>query len=161
MILMDESFVAIGFSEVSGSGAFDFPSMDYGIYYLRAELSGVNSDVMQIEIIPERPHVDVYLTFNGNNILGTDDSKPAEALSVYPNPVSDRLNISFNLPGPELVVIEIYNMNGQLVYQAAETANNGQNMQTISLSKLPSGIYTLRLSSENGLNILKKVVKTR
>jgi PKD repeat protein len=161
MMLMDESFSTIGFSEVSGSGAFEFASMDFGIYYLRAELSGVSSDVMQVEIIPERPHMDVYLTFNGNSILGTDDKNLAEALAVYPNPVSDRLNISFNLPGTELVVFEMYNMNGQLVYQAAETANNGQNMRTISVSNLPSGIYTLRLSSENGLNMLKKVVKTR
>jgi len=160
MLLMNESGVAIGFSGVSNSGSFDFPAMDYGTYYLRAELPGVASDNMMIVITPERPHIDIDLTFTGNSILGLEDPDTGkEGLSIYPNPVSDRLNISFSLSMSEMINIEIYNMNGQLVYHTLEWGTAGQNLKFISFNNYPSGLYTLRLYSRDGFIFIKKIVR--
>jgi len=160
MMLMDERLTAIGFSGVSSSGDFNFPSMDYGTYYMRAELSGVISDNMKVEITPEKPHVDVSLTFSGNSILGLEDAHAAEyLLAVYPNPVSDKLNISLHLLSSTIVDIEIYAITGQLVYKNMESISAGQNTFTIPFNNFPGGLYTLRIYSMDGINIVRKVIK--
>lgn len=160
MMLMDESLTAIGFSGVNSSGDFKFPSMDYGIYYLRAELSGVASDNMKIEITPERPHLDLILNYSGNSVLGLVDSYPLNgSLSVYPNPVSDRLNVSLNLSEPDAIDIEFYSLTGQMVYHRAVTGNPGQNSFVIFMDSFPAGLYTLRACSVNGINLAGKIIK--
>jgi PKD repeat protein len=161
MILMNESLVAIGFSGVSSSGAFTFPAMDYGTYYLRAELSGVTCDNMKIEITPEKPHVNVILTLSGNTILAVGDINPAnESISVYPNPVTNQLSISLNLSGSTKIDIEIFTITGQLTYRTSESLNTGQNMLAIPFYDFPEGLYMLRVFSANGINFVRKVIKS-
>ena len=157
---MNESGTAIGFSRVSNSGVFGFPSMDYGTYFLRAELSGVTSDNMRIEITAEKPHVDVFLNFSGNSILGLDENNPAEGLlSVYPNPVDKQLNILLDLPGSSKVEIEIFTITGQRIYRTSESAYGGQNIITIPFNDFPGGMYMIWIHSEYRLSIVRKIVK--
>jgi PKD repeat protein len=152
MILMDETGVMIGFSSVSEFGVFDFQSMDYGIYYLRAELSGVASDNMRFEISPERPHVDIVLSYSGNSVLGLgEDIAQLQSLSVYPNPFKDKLTMSFALPAPGKVEISIYSVTGLQVFYSAEYGQKGDNTVTISLKDLPAGIYSMKVSSATGV----------
>ena len=100
MILMNESWTVIGFSKVSSTGIFDFEMLEYGTYFLRAELPGVICDNMVINITVEKPRVEVYLNFSGNSILGSEEINPGkELISVYPNPARDQLNISLNIQG--------------------------------------------------------------
>jgi PKD repeat protein len=160
MMLMNESGTAIGFSSVSSSGYFDFRTMDYGIYFLRAELSGAASDNMRFEITAEKPHLDVVLNFSGNSILGVDETNQGkEILTVYPNPVSGQLNMSLNLPESAMINIEIYSMTGQLIYGNQEYSHAGQNLISVALDDYPAGVYTLRVYSHNGINIVKKIIK--
>jgi len=160
MLLMNDNGQAIGFSNVSSAGIFGFQSMDYGIYYLRAELSGVTCDNLKIEITVDKPHVDVILNFSGNSILGAGDMNPLKhVVSVYPNPVEDRLNISLNLPEPAKFIIEICTFTGQVACRAEETFNKGQNLLSVSLYDFPAGIYTLRIYSDHGINVMKKIIK--
>jgi PKD repeat protein len=162
MMLMNESGTAIGFSRVSSSGTFNFPELDYGTYYLRAELPGVISDNLMIEITPEKPHVDIILTFSGNSILGLEETNPAkEILSVYPNPVAGLLNISIGLSESMLIDMEIYSITGQLVYRAMEAGHAGQNIFSIPLYDYPAGLYTLRVYSANRINLVRKVIKAK
>ena len=87
MLLMDEEGNAISFDMVSESGSFDFSTMDYGTYYLHAEMAGITSDYVKVVLTPEKPHVDVVMTFEGKNILGINNIHPElEAGVIYPNP---------------------------------------------------------------------------
>jgi Secretion system C-terminal sorting domain len=85
--------------------------------------------------------------------IGTGiESRPLENLiSIYPNPVSDILNIQS--AAQEVLHIDIYDMRGSLVYHGEM-----QQRTQISLAALSSGIYTLKLSTAHA-SLIKKVVK--
>jgi hypothetical protein len=71
------------------------------------------------------------------------DAETENALSVYPNPANNVLNIE-NAQG---AIVSVYNMIGQELI----SANVNDNMQTINVSELPEGAYIVRIA--NGAEI--------
>src|SRR5690606_20497263 len=59
-------------------------------------------------------------------------------LTIYPNPANSELNISTSFPMDDMIV-EIYDITGRRVHHE-NTKNN-----TIDVSKLPSGMYILKV----------------
>jgi len=74
-----------------------------------------------------------------------------ELVKVYPNPASNFVQIQSEKP---LKSIELYDIQGRLLL-VKETINKNE---TINLSEQTSGIYLLKVISENG-SILKKIMK--
>ncbi|WP_309297633.1 T9SS type A sorting domain-containing protein [Neptunitalea chrysea] len=73
--------------------------------------------------------------------------------SVYPNPVSDVLNISGN---ETLVKAQVYNQLGQLVLTSEKSDLSGN---TIDMAQLNTGIYIVKLfgeSNSQSITISKK-----
>jgi hypothetical protein len=159
MLLLDEDGKAIFYGKVSETGSFDFPTLDYGTYYLHAEMSGITSDNVQVVLTPEKPHVDVVMTFEGKNILGIKDIQPGiDAGSIYPNPMVDRFNLPLNLKEGMNLQFEIINQMGQTVYSSTRSTGQGQSLQTVPVTNLGAGIYTLKISSEKGTLITRKFI---
>ena len=71
------------------------------------------------------------------------------AVSIYPNPVKDIVNISNN---ESFTSYKIFNTLGQIVKQ--DTLNG----ETIDLSMISNGVYSLQLSG-NKINQTKKIIK--
>ena len=65
------------------------------------------------------------------------------ALTVYPTPVKDILNIKYN---SEIKSVKIYNLLGQNVFSKQTVATQFQ----LDLSTLASGAYVVKLFTENG-----------
>ncbi len=162
MILMNSQSQAIGYTRVSASGTFSFPSMAYGTYYLHPEMPGVSSDVIMVTLTAEKPHADVVMTFSGNKILGLrDEATIVNRWSVYPNPVTDILMVAIEMKQRAAAEARIYNMAGQIVAVSAVILQEGPNTIKLSTTSLPAGVYTLRFFSKEGININTKLVKTR
>jgi PKD repeat protein len=162
MIIMNAQGNAIGYTNVSESGAFTFPSLAYGTYYLHAEMPGVTSDVVMITLTAEIPHTDVVMTFSGNRITGIkDETTLANDWSVYPNPVVDNLHVSIDMKKATRAAVSVYNVSGQLMVNSVTELQSGSNSLTIPTAGLSAGAYTLRLYSTEGLNIHAKIIKTR
>ena len=162
MIIMNEQSSPIGFTQVSTSGAFSFPALAYGTYYLHPEMPGVTSDVVKIVLTAEKPHADIVMTFTGNKILGLQDEQSlVNQWSVYPNPVSDHVTIALELKQDIQAVVEINNLSGGLMSTKTVVLQNGRNTVSLSTANLPTGLYMLRISSKDGVNIHTKLVKTR
>ena len=68
---------------------------------------------------------------------------------IYPNPASDFIQINADMNG----TIEIFNINGQLVYNAE--FNNSAN---INVSEFNSGLYNIVLRSENGTRSTSRIL---
>jgi PKD repeat protein len=159
MLLMDEEGHAISFDQVSESGSFNFPSMAYGTYYLYAEMAGITSDYIIVVLTPEKPHADVVMTFSGKTILGIGNKYPElEAGVIYPNPATDKVNLTLNLKEGAQLKVEIFNQGGQITSSMMKSLDPGKNVLTLSVSELAPGFYTLRLTSENGINISRKLL---
>jgi hypothetical protein len=80
--------------------------------------------------------------------VGINDQDELRALSVYPNPTSDRVNISVN-SNQEDVMIVIYNLNGQIVQQSYVGHMNASSEVSLSTNELSAGSYILEVSSSN------------
>lgn len=67
---------------------------------------------------------------------------------IYPNPVKDVLNLSYD---QEISTIAIYNLLGQEVLTKSINANE----TTIDVAQLPSGTYLVKVFSMNGIKTVK------
>ena len=87
----------------------------------------------------------------------TNPGSNKNEISIYPNPVSDMLNIRYisNKPN-EKINIEILSIDGKIMYnQAFDLNNSTQSIHTGSWSR---GIYLLRFN--NGSEVIsKKIIK--
>lgn len=73
-----------------------------------------------------------------------------ESTTVYPNPATDVLNINTN---ENVQRVEIFNMQGQLVKAENGTVNH------ISVKDLANGLYTVKLTTDNGTSMHKIIKK--
>lgn len=81
------------------------------------------------------------------------------SMSLYPNPIanSDVLNLTLSVEGSssdEQSTLSIYNTSGRLVFK--QIVGNGEN--TLNLSDLVSGIYTVRVQTADGSTLVEKIV---
>jgi len=81
-----------------------------------------------------------------------------KALTVFPNPTSDILNLSFSYPQKDNIKIEIYNFLGDVIYKENLIDFSGNFKQPINIEMLSQGLYFLKVSSSNGISV-KKIIK--
>lgn len=76
---------------------------------------------------------------------------------LYPNPVSDVLNVEINSSNQDDVTISIYNYNGQQIISHNSRIENGTNTSTIDVSQLPAGFYFVKISGNQTYETMKFV----
>jgi hypothetical protein len=74
-------------------------------------------------------------------------------ISVFPDPASDIVLVSTNMPGTKQITV--FDLNGQLI-QTLETEEFTKSLQ---IDPLPVGVYVLRMTSKNGVILTAKFVK--
>ena len=84
----------------------------------------------------------------GGNVLNVQ-GKDLQQLTLYPNPASDIVNISSNVP---IDRIEVYNLLGKQVRTLKQT-------KVVNVSDLKSGMYLFKVFSGNQIQLKKIVVK--
>lgn len=87
-------------------------------------------------------HYWTQLFGKGSIALSVEDEVLAQQIMVYPNPVSSILSVKSQIP---LEKVEIYTITGQKVKEIRA------GFRSILLNDLTSGVYTVRIYSENGL----------
>ena len=98
--------------------------------------------------------------FNYSNIVRiTLNDKLSKGLTVFPNPVIDKLNISIHSDVTSMSSLKVINNVGQIVFRQSNKLVKGDNLIFISsLSNLPKGIYILQvLINDEVLNV--KILK--
>ena len=85
-------------------------------------------------------------------------SELAASIDVFPNPVSDVLNINVNLnQTTELVTFELMNVTGELVKVRRES-NVSTGTYQMDVGDLTSGVYTLNVRTESKFTSKKVVI---
>lgn len=80
--------------------------------------------------------------------VGVNDLSNASGLSIYPNPTSNRVNVTVNEELQDVSIV-IYNLNGQIVQRSYVGPMNASSKVSLSTSDLSSGSYILEVSSYN------------
>lgn len=89
-------------------------------------------------------------------LVGNEEfDKIFNAISIYPNPANDFLQIQLNAHPSDNTLVEIYNSIGKLV--KTETLNFGNSTTNIDIKNLSNGIYFFKIKSKE-IEVNKKVV---
>ena len=70
-------------------------------------------------------------------------------INLYPIPTEDLLNIELYSKSTGNVVIQLFNLNGQVVYNKSFVKNTDNFKESIHLSKLISGSYLTKITLNN------------
>ena len=76
-----------------------------------------------------------------------------DKIQLFPNPTSTIININ-NDSEYNLILFEIFDLTGKKIYSSNEV-----NQKSIDLSKFSSGLYTLKMTNDKNVSIIKKVFK--
>jgi len=138
----------------------DTYSIEWNINY---DPNGMNDISYRIEAMDFDGLTSTTPNYPLNIVVSNDDNEVEIAsgfISVYPNPFSDTLSISFRSKSSNQV-IKIYNIKGQLVREikssskANRTANVSWNGEDSTGSKVSSGVYYMILESEDVRDVRK------
>ncbi len=105
----------------------------------------------------------------GNNTLNSVENKmnfskdlmkkPIEELSLYPNPFSDELNITFQSANEGTADMHLINAYGQIIFVKAIQLEKGRNFhQIIPNSPLFNGLYFVQIIDDLGNKYIKQAI---
>ena len=82
----------------------------------------------------------------------TETAKPTLPFTLYPNPVSDALRLSFTEDN-EAESLTLLDLTGRVV------ATQHNNLEHLDMSALPSGVYMLRVTMKDGRSYHERIIK--
>jgi len=97
--------------------------------------------------------IQFYKCYVNSSSIGPDPSAGNTSISVFPNPCSDLIHVSFNKALPE-ARLEIINQRGMIVF----TSRPGMELNgtlTISTSSFEKGLYCIRVRSGTQSQVVK------
>ncbi|HZK09193.1 MAG TPA: S8 family serine peptidase [Bacteroidales bacterium] len=80
-------------------------------------------------------------------------------LNLYPNPTNGLVNITLENAGTERFALDIYDIYGRAVYTKAIAPVDGKIVHATDLSRLPGGVYFVRLTSQSNSYNTKLTIK--
>jgi hypothetical protein len=86
------------------------------------------------------------------DVITSITSNPEDRVRVYPNPFDDLIHVESHLP---IRTVDVLNVSGQVVQKVKPMSGA---IITIDVNDLKSGVYYLRMETDNG-HISKKVIK--
>jgi photosystem II stability/assembly factor-like uncharacterized protein len=146
-----------------------YVGMNYGIYYIDNNLTDwipysnnlPNVQISELEVNNTQDML--YVATYGRGLwsspvqdsnLGVSSVFSADNVQVYPNPANAEIFVS--LTSPSEVDIRIFDLSGKLLVYEADAIV--ESTLKLDVSSLTSGIYFLRINSENG-EVTKKIIK--
>ncbi|MEI8006312.1 MAG: YCF48-related protein [Bacteroidota bacterium] len=96
-----------------------------------------------------------------NNIyklfVGMEDQN-SPAILIYPSPGNGKFTVSYNSGNPASPVLRVYSPLGILVLERSFKSSQGKNTEEVELENIPSGLYTVCLSMNEGIFTGKVIV---
>jgi hypothetical protein len=88
---------------------------------------------------------------------GISQTNKAESNNIilFPNPVTDQLQLTYETPKAGNVHIEILDIQGRVVQQQTIISQDGINRTIIPVSQLSMGIYICRIQSNDKIETIK------
>lgn len=121
-----------------------FPSAGTGIFAHISDEAFDDGYGNTVDINNHAPNIGASNSHNSNSVLDLDEVSDSSLFTIYPNPVTNyiNLNLSENLTNS---TVQVFDIMGKEVYANKGTLNSGEN--TIDLpSNIKNGIYFLKLS---------------
>ncbi len=89
--------------------------------------------------------------------VATLETFPLSGISLFPNPATDHLQLSFQSAEAGLLEIGMYTTGGQKVLGLSANAHTGSNSIRLPTASLPAGLYFLQIRSQSGTQTMRFV----
>ena len=93
------------------------------------------------------------------SFAGVPDMMQPVQVNIFPNPVTDRINIQIQGAGAGQVIITLYNQSGNVALSKTMQSNTADFEMVVEVSQLPKGIYMLVVTTPNGLSRTRLILK--
>lgn len=90
--------------------------------------------------------------------VNRDDQALDGAFSLFPNPATDEVNLTYSFTGQRTVDVTVTDVTGQVIWQSSDTAG-GRYTKSISTTSWASGVYFVRVRDGNHSQVHKVVVQ--
>ena len=150
------------YSDVNGD--YGFNNLAYGTYKIWAEVLDKTTIPVIVTIDANNPsitNIDLIVTSTGVT-TSIDDNISAfveNVSDIYPNPVNDEMNVEVSLKQSSELQFEVFNQIGQVVYSKIVSESAGQHLVKINTSDFDGGVYSLRITTKDKAQIMRKFVK--
>lgn len=138
---------AVNFTITGGATPYD-TIIDDGQTQANGPFTGLSAGQYTLIVTDDKGTV-VNALFTIDNFVSLTN-ETMNTFSVYPNPAEDILKVR----GEQLISATIYDLNGRIVLTSDQ-----QQTESIDVSKLGAGIYTINLRSAKGEHIEKLIIK--
>ncbi|QQS37503.1 MAG: T9SS type A sorting domain-containing protein [Ignavibacteriales bacterium] len=153
------NFSAIGF--VEGNGNSNSPK-HYQYIDTLVEMTGVvHYRLKQIDFTGSFEYSDTVVVDFISSVELIDDEIPGEFYlsNAYPNPFNHQTKIEFSIPYVSTITLEVFNSSGEIVNRVlTDSFPAGTYSTTIDLKEAVSGMYFVRLSSDNHSSVIKVIL---
>ena len=115
-----------------------------------------NDNWLDVVIGNQRGGLAIYNTNIAlDGTTSTEVVNTSSELRIYPNPANTTIWLDWGAETPSNGRFELLNAQGQLVYSTSLTSTLG----SIGLPKLPSGVYLVRLQTEEGYIVRRQIIQ--
>jgi hypothetical protein len=90
--------------------------------------------------------------------LGLNKQTGLSNVYVAPNPAQNELNIYVNVAAKQNANLSLIDVTGKVVLELTMNLNAGKNQNTLSLSNISNGVYTLKITGDQQL-FTQKIIK--
>jgi hypothetical protein len=97
-------------------------------------------------------------TFKTHPLRLSQEDENELSLEVYPNPVSDVLQLIFSLNHDDEVKISIIDLEGKAMSVSTQQWSAGENTWSLNVSSLPVGFYLVEIKTGEG-KVTKKFIR--
>ena len=158
VLLLTDTDEPIAHTITDANGEFEFPSVAYGTYQVIVEIVGKDQGIKMITLSPDNPTTNIDFEVNEEYVTRIEDVLNGASLKLFPNPVTETLNIQIEIRQSVKLNISVINVLGEMILSDTQQMNEGVQTMGINLKNLPQGIYFLNLS--DGQEILsQKIMK--
>ena len=90
--------------------------------------------------------------------VGVEDLPNIETMQIYPNPVSDKAVVRYQLTEASPVAITIMDLRGRVVMQQVfSNQSEGLHIEELNMARFPAGVYLCRLQTVKEMETTKLV----
>jgi hypothetical protein len=125
--------------------------------YPAQDVLTLNKSKLKVRFVADNWDVSDGFHFTAQTVTAVNDYAGVNDLSVFPNPATDRLNISFVMEDENPVFCKILDMTGKLLYNKSIESTGGLIEESVNVSEFAKGIYLLRIETSKGTTIEKFV----
>ena len=94
-----------------------------------------------------------------NMTIGIEENIFENSVNITPNPANTNAYVEFNLENSQVVLIKLFNTQGQLVSETEEYIKSGNNKTAIDISSFEAGLYIISIQANNSTYTQKLIVE--